>query len=268
MTTPYILGKSVEEYNNPSVTYLYALRRTEDGDLYMLKSNIDSRSTFSIEFFGDDGIPTAFSDFEFPGDDYFEGRGTDHELLYDSADVKYEQWKWVDRTQSYYIDNNGYLILNIGEHLPVTSVENIAIPAGHSQSFSIYGENYDINLYDTLISLGWNGISEVALTIEGNITSSRVGIPALYIDDREYINGISIINNGNIIGSNGNLDYNPVDNRNNGVAIAIETTITTFTNQGAIRAGSFNAQYANAFRGYDLITTYTNNGGSWIGYDD
>ena len=262
MTTPYILGKSVEEYNNPSATYLYALRRTEDGDLYLLKvSDTDPNADFQL--FGEE-VPAAFDDYQL-GDDFFNGRGEDHELSFSSADVKYEQWKWVNAEQTYYIDSDGNFTLDTSK-LQLSEVEDIQIPTGHQQTFTIVGENYNINLYDKLISMGWNGLSEAIVTINGNIGSTHPSKPALTID-KQFKNGVSIINNGNIIGCNGNLQNDPVVNRYNGYAILIETAVESFTNTGLMKAGVFNSQYANVFRGYANITTFSNTG-TWIGYDD
>jgi hypothetical protein len=267
MSDTYVVGKTITEFRNADDDYLFALRRTEDGDLYMLKSNISLNHSSVVELFGETP-PDEFVEMDMPGDDYFEGRGTDHELVNTSAEVKYEQWKWVSRTQSYHIDSNGFLVLTVGEHLPVPAFEDVQIPYGHAQAFTLYGENYDVNLFDKLIQMGWNGISTVNLTIAGNLRSSHPQKSALYLDDRAFINGISIINTGNITGCNGDLTNNPVNDRNKGNAIAIETTVASFTNQGTIRAGSYNGQNANAFSGYSLITSYTNDGGHWYGYDD
>jgi len=261
MTTPYILGKSVAEFNEPSTTFLYALRRTEDGDLYLLKVNENDKS--NVNLFGET-IPSQFADYAL-GDDFFEGRGEDHVLDYTTADVKYEQWKFVNSEQTYYIDSDGYFTLDTS-NLQLSEIEDIQIPAGHQQSFTISGENYNINLFDKLIEMGWNGLSSVALTISGNIGSTHPRKAALSID-KLFKNGLTIINNGNIVGCNGNLQNDPVVNRNFGIAISIEVPVTEFTNNGLIKAGVFNSQYANAFRGWTNITTWDNNG-TWIGYDD
>lgn len=265
MTTPYVLGKSPEEFKNPSDTYVFALRRTEDGDLYLLKANMNEPGS-SDTLFGE-SMPAEFQDYDFPGDDYFDGRNEDRTLQFDTTDVKYEQWKWEDSVRSYYIDSDGNFVLVTGENIELSPIEDIEIPNGHAQSFNIVGQNYNINLYDKLISMGWNGLSEVNLTISGTIGSTHPSKPALLID-RQFKNGLNIINTGTITGCNGNLQFDPIENRYNGVAIIIETDVTSFTNNGALVAGSFNNNYANVFRGYNRIATFGSNGGSWTGYDD
>jgi hypothetical protein len=265
MSNTYVLGKTIADFSNSSDTYIFALRRNEDGELFLLKTNLNETSE-DIKLFGNE-IPVDFQSMDFPGDDYFEGRAADHTLENPIEDVKYEQWKWVNRTQSYYIDADGYFTLAIGEDINLSQVDDIIIPANHQQTFTIYGDVYDINLFDKLVEMGWNGISKVEVTIEGSIGSTHPSKPALFLDDRAYINGIDIINNGNITGCNGNINNNPVDNRNNGTAIVIDTSVSSFTNTGSLKAGVYNGNYANVFRGYDNIVEWTNTG-SWIGYDD
>jgi hypothetical protein len=265
MTTPYVLGKSVEDFKNSPGVYLFALRRTEEGDLYLLKVNLNDPND-SAQLFGDD-MPVEFVDYTFPGDDYFDGRNAAKTLEYSLDDVKYEQWKWEDSIRSYYVDTDGNLVLVTGENIELSQFEDIKIPSGHAQEFDIVGENFNINLYDKLISLGWNGLSEVTVNITGNLRSTDPVKPALLID-RQFKNGLTIINTGSIVGCNGNLAHDPVENRYNGVAIVVETAVDQFTNSGLIKGGIFNSQYANVFRGYNNIDVFTSTGGTWIGNDD
>lgn len=264
-SSPYVLGKSIDEFKNSPGTYLFALRRTEDGDLYLLKSKLTEAGD-SAQLFGDD-MPAEFIDYDFPGDDFFDGRGADKELEFSTDDVKYEQWKWEDSIRSYYLDTDGNFVLVTGENIELSPIEDIQPPAGHMQTFSIVGENNNVNLYDKLISLGWNGVSEVTVNITGNIGSTSPTKPALMID-KQFKNGVTIINTGNIIGCNGNLQNDPVNNRYNGVAIIVETTVDQFTNNGLVKAGVFNGQYANVFRGFSNIGDFDGTNGTWIGYDD
>jgi hypothetical protein len=265
MTTPYVLGQSVGDFENSPGVYLFALRRTEEGDLYLLKVNLNDPND-SAQLFGDD-MPAEFADYTFPGDDYFDGRDAAKLLEFSTDDVKYEQWKWEDSIRSYYIDTEGNFVLVTGENVELPAIEDIQIPNGHAQTFDIVGENFNINLYDKLISMGWNGLSEVTVNITGDIGSTNPVKPALLIT-KQFKNGLTIINTGNIIGCNGNLQHDPVDNRYNGVAIVIETAVDTFTNSGLVKAGSFNGAYANVFRGFNNIDTWDNDGGTWTGYDD
>jgi hypothetical protein len=265
MTTPYVLGKSVENFKSSDGTYLFALRRTEDGDLYLLKAKLNDPNQ-EYELFGT-AMPVEFADYDIPGDDWFDGRNEDHTLQFTREEVKYEQWKWEDTLRSYYIDSDGNFVLVTGEDVLLSQIDDIQIPVGHQQSFTIVGENYNINLYNHLIELGWNGVSEVNVTINGDIGSTHPSKPALLID-KQFINGLNIINNGNIIGCNGNLEYNPTANRYNGVAIIVETAVDSFENNGLLKAGVFNGEYANVFRGYSFVDTFEGSGGTWVGYDD
>lgn len=267
MSNTYVLGKTIDDFNTPNDTYLFALRRNDDGDLYLLKTEL--RDSSKSELFGEniENIPAQFQTMEYPSDDYFDGRNANHTLQFTQDQVKYEQWKWVDRRQSYYIDANGFFTVCIGEDKELPYIEDIKIPVGHTQTFYLNGENYDVNLYDTLLGMGWNGVSSVVVHNNGNIRSSTVHNAALTLDNRAFINGVTIINNGSIIGYNGNLQYNPLNDRNLGLAISIETDIAEFTNVGTIKAGSFNNVFANAFRGFSHVDIFTNTG-TWIGYDD
>lgn len=265
MSDTYVVGKTVEEFKNSTDTYLFAIRKTDEGDLYLLKSNI-SEPQQNVELFGHT-IPAEFQSIDYPGDDYLDGRAEDHTLENTRDDVKYEQWKWVNRTQSYYIDQNGFFTLAVGENRDLSEVDDIIITPNHVTSFTLVGEWYDVDLRNELIKMGWNGISRANVTITGNLHSSTPINAALTVKG-DFPNGINITNNGNIFGCNGNSNFDPLDNRNYGVAISIETGVLTFTNGGTIKAGIFDGNYANAFRGYILISSFVNDNGSWIGYDD
>lgn len=264
MTTPYVIGKTVDQFKNSSETYFFGLRRTEDGDLYLTKTKLNSGGD-AVELFPT-AVPAEFSSHEVPGDDYFDGRAEDHTLEYNAEELKYEQWKWVDGVRSYYIDSEGYFVVSIGKDVPLSIVEDIEVPQGHTQSFTIVGQNYNVNLYEKLIELGWNGVSEVTATITGSIKSNSPTVPALTID-KSFVNGLTIVNNGSISGCNGSIELNPITNRNFGVAVAIDYAVDSFVNNGTLEAGAFNGEYANVFRGYSNIDSYTGTG-AWVGYDD
>lgn len=264
MTTPYVVGKTVDQFKNSTDTYFFALRRSEDGDLYLTKTKLNSPSG-TVDLFPSE-VPELFADYDIPGDDYFDGRKEDHTLEYTEEELKYEQWKWVDGIRSYYIDSDGYFVVSIGKDVPLSIVEDIEVPTGHTQSFTLVGQRYNVNLYEELIQLGWNGVSEVTVTITGNIKSNSPTVPALTVD-RPFVNGLTIVNNGSISGCNGSIEFNPTTNRNLGVAIAIDFAVDSFVNNGSLEAGIFNGEYANVFRGYSNIDSYSG-AGTWIGYDD
>jgi hypothetical protein len=112
MPSPYYLGQSPDEALGDSPRYLYALRRNEDGELFLLRSDqlIDKSS---IELNTPGAIEENFEDFE-PGVDYFDGITEDHETEYNN--LVWTQYRWDDRNMLYYIGaDEGRLIQRINQ---------------------------------------------------------------------------------------------------------------------------------------------------------
>lgn len=111
MSGNYYLGRDPVEILGESPRYWYALRRNEDGELFLVRSDqiIDSDAyTLNIP-----GPPSEdFEDFE-PGVDYFDGLDEEHELI--DENLFYPQYKWDNRSLFYYIDDNGMFILRINK---------------------------------------------------------------------------------------------------------------------------------------------------------
>ncbi len=105
----YYLGRDPVETLGQSPRYWYALRRNDDGELYIVRSDqVTDKESYTINEVGD---PTEnFEDFE-PGIDYFEGVDEDHNKLYDN--MKYTQYRWDDRSIFYYVDSDGNLVQRI-----------------------------------------------------------------------------------------------------------------------------------------------------------
>jgi hypothetical protein len=105
----YYLGRDPVETLGQSPRYWYALRRNDDGELYIVRSDqVTDKESYSINDVGD---PTEnFEDFE-PGIDYFEGVDAEHNKLFDN--MKYTQYRWDDRSIFYYVDSEGNLIQRI-----------------------------------------------------------------------------------------------------------------------------------------------------------
>jgi hypothetical protein len=105
----YYLGRDPVETLGQSPRYWYALRRNDDGELYIVRSDqVTDKASYSINDVGD---PTEnFEDFE-PGIDYFEGVDAEHNKLFDN--MKYTQYRWDDRSIFYYVDSEGNLIQRI-----------------------------------------------------------------------------------------------------------------------------------------------------------
>lgn len=119
-SSPYYLGQNPEDALGDSPRFLYALRRNEDGELFLLRSD-QLKDKESIEL----NLPGApeenFEDFE-PGVDYFEGIRADHEVEYDN--LIWIQYRWDNRNMLYYVDPEGRLVQRINQ--------NYVYPTGHS----------------------------------------------------------------------------------------------------------------------------------------
>ena len=112
MPSPYYLGTSPDEALGDSPRYWYALRRNDDGELFLLRSD-QLKDKDSIEL-NTAGIPSEnFEDFE-PGVDYFEGVTADHVVEYDN--LNWTQYRWDNRNMLYYIGTDeGRLIQRINQ---------------------------------------------------------------------------------------------------------------------------------------------------------
>lgn len=101
------------DYSSTSNRYLYALRRDDEGTLYIAR--LDSKdSTDSIDLVN--GIlPESLSGLvDLDSGEYFEGRSsTTKELV--SETLNYEQWRWENKFISYYINADGEFVALVGE---------------------------------------------------------------------------------------------------------------------------------------------------------
>ena len=91
--------------------FFYGLRRTDDGELFIGKADqmkITDDHTITINNPGD---PTQnYPSFE-QGQDFYEGRDVNHNLVYEN--LNYEQFKWDERNISYYVNDEGELVARI-----------------------------------------------------------------------------------------------------------------------------------------------------------
>lgn len=91
--------------------FFYGLRRTDQGEVFISKAD-QLKTTDSITI-NNSGDPTQnYTDFE-QGQDFYEGRDVNHNLVYDN--LNYEQFNWDDRNISYYIDEEGQLVARINQ---------------------------------------------------------------------------------------------------------------------------------------------------------
>jgi putative NADPH-quinone reductase len=108
----YYLGRDPVETLGDSPRYWYALRRTDDGELYLVRSDqLTDKEAYEINTVGTSS--ETFTDFE-AGVDFFDGVDSDHNVVYDN--LKYTQYKWDDRSIYYYVDPiSGHLVMRINK---------------------------------------------------------------------------------------------------------------------------------------------------------
>ena len=120
MSANYYLGTTPENALGDSPRYWYALRRNNDGELFLVRSDqLKYKDSFDINEPGDPA--ENFEDFE-PGIDYFEGIDQNHEKAY--KNMVWTQYRWDNRSCLYYVNEQGQLVLRINQ--------NYTYPTGHS----------------------------------------------------------------------------------------------------------------------------------------
>lgn len=92
--------------------YFYALRRSDEGDLYFSKlDQLIDTDTITINVPG--LAENNYQDFQY-GVDYFDGRAEeDHSRPH--PNLYYDQYRWDPRSIYYYINENGELIARINQ---------------------------------------------------------------------------------------------------------------------------------------------------------
>lgn len=107
----YYLGRDPIETLGTSPRYWYALRRNEDGELFIVRSDqLIDKESYQLNIPGPPG--ENFEAFE-PGTDFFDGIKADHEPEYEN--MYYTQYRWDDRSIFYYVDSEGRLVQRINQ---------------------------------------------------------------------------------------------------------------------------------------------------------
>lgn len=92
--------------------FFYGLRRTDQGELFIGK--LDQMKTSDTIMINKPGDPVQnYPSFE-QGQDFYEGRDVNHNLVYEN--LNYEQLRWDDRNISYYVNDEGELIARINHN--------------------------------------------------------------------------------------------------------------------------------------------------------
>ena len=109
--TQYIGNSPTDVLNGFIKRYFYGLRRTDDGELFLVKVDM-LKANDSVQI-NKEGDPTQnYEDFE-QGQDFYEGRNVNHEKVY--TNLNYEQFRWDNRSMLYYIDESGNLVARVNE---------------------------------------------------------------------------------------------------------------------------------------------------------
>ena len=99
-------------YNAVEGRFFYGLRRTDEGELFIGKAD-QLKTTESITV-NNPGDPTQnYPNFE-QGQDFYEGRDVNHNLVYEN--LNYEQFRWDDRNISYYVNDEGELVARVNQN--------------------------------------------------------------------------------------------------------------------------------------------------------
>ena len=107
----YYRGRDPIDTLGQSPRYWYALRRNQDGELFIVRSDqLTDKDAYEINIPGDPA--DNFEDFE-PGVDFFDGIKADHEPEYEN--MYYTQYRWDDRSIFYYVDSQGQLVQRINQ---------------------------------------------------------------------------------------------------------------------------------------------------------
>jgi hypothetical protein len=106
MSQAYYLGNTPKEILNDAPRFWYAIRRNEDGELFLVRSDqLTDKSSYDINSLG--SAEENFENFEF-GIDYFDGIDEEHEIV--DRNLNYPQYKWDNRSLYYYVNAEGHLV--------------------------------------------------------------------------------------------------------------------------------------------------------------
>lgn len=105
----YYIGQQPSDVLGDQPRFFYALRRTDEGELYFARiDQLVGQDAIDINTPGDPS--ENYEDFEV-GVDFYEGRDVYHNLVF--ANLNYEQYRWDDRNIYYYIDDDGQLVARV-----------------------------------------------------------------------------------------------------------------------------------------------------------
>ena len=110
-SSTYYLGTTPTEGLGESPRYWYALRRNEDGEMFLVRSDqIIDRDAYELNI---PGPPEEDFDNFVVGTDYLDGIDVEHEPV--KENMFYPQYRWDDRSLFYYVDDEGMFVVRINK---------------------------------------------------------------------------------------------------------------------------------------------------------
>ena len=108
-----VFGVGIDELQKTLANnrYFYGLRRTDSGELYMVKADL-LRLEDGVQLNRPGDIDENYNNWS-RGEDFFEGRDQQHRKTY--PNLVYEQYKWDGRNLFYYVNSEGELVLKVNE---------------------------------------------------------------------------------------------------------------------------------------------------------
>lgn len=108
-----VFGVGIDELQKTLANnrYFYGLRRTDSGELYMVKADL-LRLEDGVQLNRPGDIDENYNNWS-RGEDFFEGRDQQHRKTY--PNLVYEQYKWDGRNLFYYVNKDGELVLKVNE---------------------------------------------------------------------------------------------------------------------------------------------------------
>ena len=92
--------------------FFYGLRRTDAGELFFSKvDQLKATDSISVNKSGDpSGNYPNFAQ----GQDFYEGRDINHNLIYEN--LNYEQFRWDNKHILYYVNDEGELVARVNQN--------------------------------------------------------------------------------------------------------------------------------------------------------
>jgi hypothetical protein len=99
----FYIGNNPQDVLNGIIKrYFYGLRRNDDGELFLVRSDQLQGGDANVVTINDVGVAeNNYLDFE-EGIDFLDGVDDDHNVVYEN--LRYPQLKWDGRSLSYFID--------------------------------------------------------------------------------------------------------------------------------------------------------------------